>query len=49
MQILTATWTVGVGQETIWKCKGSIEETEGDGDPIERTTVSTDRKPWELP
>ena len=37
------------GQSPLWKRWGRIEETEGDGDPIGRPTVSTNLDPWELP
>ena len=47
-QILTAKhWTeVWGSHETV---RGRIEDDEGDGDPIGRTTVSTNPDPWELP
>ena len=48
MQILTANhWTEVRNPDG--NVRGRIEGAEGDGNPIGRTTVSTNLDPWELP
>ena len=48
MQILTANHRTEMG-DPYGRVRGRIEETEGDGNPIGRPTVSTNLDCWELP
>jgi hypothetical protein len=48
MQVLTANhWTEIEGPYE--RVRGRIEGAEGNGNPIGKTTVSTNLDPWELP
>ena len=46
MQILATNHWV---RDPYRRVSGRIERAEGNGNPIERTTVSTNLEPWELP
>jgi hypothetical protein len=48
MQILTANHRTELG-DPYGRVRGRIEETEGDGNPIGRSRVSTNPDPSELP